>query len=59
MSALLWSPVLQFAVAVNCVSWLIMGAGYQLMTDLSARVDAVLFDGLQWIRAGLLKGEFT
>jgi hypothetical protein len=52
VSSLLWSPVLQFAAAVNCASWLIMGAGYQLMTDLSARVDAALFDGLRRIRAG-------
>jgi hypothetical protein len=34
----------QYAVAL---SWLVMGAGYQLMADLSPRVDAVLFDGLQ------------
>jgi hypothetical protein len=52
VSSLLWSPALQFAGAVNCTSWLIMGAGYQLMTDLSARVDTALFDSLQRIRAG-------
>ena len=52
ISALRWSPGLQWAAAVNCASWLVMGTGYQLMTDLSARVDAALFDGLQRIRAG-------
>jgi hypothetical protein len=41
------SPVWHYAAAANCVSWLIMGAGYLLMTDLAARVDAALFSRLQ------------
>jgi hypothetical protein len=49
VSSQLRSPVLQYAVALNCASWLVMGAGYQLMTDLAARVDAALFNGLQRI----------
>jgi hypothetical protein len=36
------SPGLQSAVAMNLASWLVMGAGYQMMTDLAARVDAAL-----------------
>jgi hypothetical protein len=52
VSSHLRSPVLQYATAVNCASWLAMGAGYQLMTDLAARVDAALFNGLQRVRAG-------
>jgi hypothetical protein len=39
----------QYAVAVNCASWLVMGAGYQLMAGLAARVDAALLNGLQRI----------
>jgi hypothetical protein len=45
--ALLRSPVSQVAPAATCASWLVMGAGYQLMTHLAARVDAALFNGLQ------------
>src|SRR6266699_3256949 len=41
------SLVFPSAVAVNCASWLVMGAGYQLMAELAARVDAALFNGLQ------------
>ena len=51
VSSQLRSPVLQYATAVNCASWLVMGAGYQLMTDLAARVDAALFNGLQRVLA--------
>jgi hypothetical protein len=50
--ALLRSPVSQTAAAATCASWLAMGAGYQLMTHLAARVDAALFNGLQRIQAG-------
>ena len=47
VSSQLWSPGLQYAAAVNCASWLVMGAGYQLMTDLAARVDSAMLNGLQ------------
>jgi predicted cation transporter len=50
--ALLRSPVSQVALAATCASWLVMGAGYQLMTHLAARVDAALLNGLQRIQAG-------
>jgi len=50
--ALLRSPVSQVAPAATCASWLVMGAGYQLMTHLAARVDAALLNGLQRIQAG-------
>ena len=49
---LLRSPVSQAALATTCVSWLVMGVGYQLMTELAARVDAALLNGLQRIQAG-------
>jgi hypothetical protein len=52
VSSKLWSPVLHYASARNCASWLVMGAGYQLMTDLAARVDAALVNALQRIRTG-------
>jgi len=50
--ALLRSPVSHLALAATCASWLVMGAGYQLMTHLAARVDAALLNGLQRIQAG-------
>ena len=50
--ALLRSPVSQVGLAATCVSWLVMGAGYQLTTHLAARVDAALLNGLQRIQAG-------
>jgi hypothetical protein len=50
--ALLRSPVSQVGLAATCVSWLVMGAGYQLATHLAARVDAALLNGLQRIQAG-------
>jgi len=59
VSAMLRSPVSQVATAATCASWLVMGAGYQLMTHLAARVDAALLNGLQRIQVGLLKGEIT
>ncbi len=46
---LLRSPFPQVALWTTCVSWLVMGLGYQLMTDLAARVDAALLNGLQRI----------
>ncbi len=52
VSALLRSPASHVALAATCASWLVMGAGYQLMTHLAARVDAALLDGLQRIQAG-------
>lgn len=52
VSALLRSPVSQADLAATCVSWLLMGAGYQLTTHLAARVDAALLNGLQRIQAG-------
>jgi hypothetical protein len=39
--------VLQYAVARNLTSWLVMGAGYQLMAGLAPRVDEALWNGLQ------------
>ena len=50
--ALLRPPVSQVALGATCVSWLVMGVGYQLMTELAARVDAALLNGLQRIQAG-------
>jgi hypothetical protein len=50
--ALLRSPVSEVAPAATCASWLAMGAGYQLMTHLAARVDAALQNGLQRMQAG-------
>jgi len=50
--ALVRSPVSQVALATTCISWLFMGVGYQLMTDLATRVDAALVSGLQRIQAG-------
>jgi hypothetical protein len=44
---LLRSPVSHVAFAATGASWLVMGAGYQLMTHLAARVDAALLNGLQ------------
>jgi hypothetical protein len=44
---LLRSPVSHVAFAATFASWLVMGAGYQLMTHLAARVDAALLNGLQ------------
>jgi hypothetical protein len=51
ISALLRSPVSQVAPMATCASWLVMGAGYQLMTHLAARVDAALFNSLERIQA--------
>ena len=37
------------AIAVTCASWLVMGAGYQLMTKVAARIEAAWLECLQWI----------
>ena len=50
VSALLRSPGSQLALATTCASWLVMGAGYQLVSHLAVRVDAALFNGLQRIQ---------
>lgn len=47
VSASLRSPASQVALAATSASWLIMGAGYQLMTHLAARLDAVFLNSLQ------------
>ncbi len=52
VSALLRSPVSPVAPVAACASWLVMGAGYQLMTHLAARVDAALLNGLQRTHEG-------
>ena len=54
--ALLRSPVSQVALLATCVSWLVMGIGYQLMAHLAARVDAALLNGLQRIQVEFPKG---
>ena len=50
--ALLRSPVSHIDPVATCASWLVMGAGYQLMTHLAGRVDRALSNGLQRIQAG-------
>jgi len=52
VSALLRSPVSHIDPVATCTSWLVMGAGYQLMAHLAARVDRALLNGLQRIQAG-------
>jgi hypothetical protein len=52
VSNLLRSPVSDVAFAATCASWLIMGAGYLLMTHIAARFDAALLNGLQRIQGG-------
>ena len=41
------ASTLQYAVILNCVSWLVMGAGYQLMADFAPRFDEALWNGLR------------
>jgi hypothetical protein len=53
VSASTWPPVSHVSPAATCASWLAMGAGYLLMTNLAARIDAALLKGLQRIQAGL------
>jgi hypothetical protein len=50
VSALLRSPSSQVAPAATCASWLVMGAGYQFMTHLAARLDAAFLARLQRIQ---------
>jgi hypothetical protein len=50
LSALRWQPDSPVALATTCVSWLVLGASYQLMTHLAARVDAALLTSLQRIQ---------
>ncbi len=50
--AMLRSPGPQLAPAATWASWLVMGASYQLMTHLAARLDAALLNGLHRIQAG-------
>jgi hypothetical protein len=45
--ASLLPPMLHVAIGTICASWFAMGAGYLLMSDLAARVDSTLLDGLQ------------
>ena len=47
--ALQRSPVSQITLAATCASWVVMGVGYLFMTDLAARVDTALMNGLQRI----------
>jgi len=49
--ALLRSPVSPAALATMYASWLVLGTGYQLMTQLAARVDAALTHGLERMQA--------
>jgi hypothetical protein len=51
VSALLRARVSETALAATCVSWLVMGAGYQLMTHLATRLDVALLNGLHRIQA--------
>ena len=39
-----WSPLSQIPLATTSANWLVMGLGYQLMTDLAARIDAALLN---------------
>lgn len=50
VSTLLRSPASNITLAATCASWLAMGVGYQLMTQLAARVDSALLNGLQRIQ---------
>ena len=49
--ALQRSPVSRIALASTCASWVVMGVGYLFMTDLAARVDTALMNGLQRLQA--------
>jgi hypothetical protein len=53
---LLWVPLQSLgssgAILTTYSSWLVMGAGYLLMTQLAARVDAALLYSLERIQAG-------
>lgn len=45
--ALLRSPIPHISLLATWASWLAMGIGYQLMTDLAAPVDEALMNGLR------------
>ena len=49
--ALQRSPISQIAWAATCASWVVMGVGYLFMTQVAARVDTALMNGLQRIQA--------
>ena len=42
-------PAFPYALARNCASWFVMGAGYQLMAGLAPRLNEALSNGLQRI----------
>ena len=46
------SPASHIALAATCASWLAMGIGYQFMSELAARVDSALLNGLQRLQQG-------
>ena len=50
--AMEWSPLSPAGLAATGASWVAMGVSYQLMTQLAARVDAALRNGLQRMHAG-------
>jgi hypothetical protein len=50
ISARMWSPASNMYRMASCASWLAMGAGYLLMTDFAARLDAALVNSLQRIQ---------
>jgi hypothetical protein len=41
------SPISHSGMFVTCVSWLLIGVGYQLMAHLAARFDSAVLNGLQ------------
>jgi hypothetical protein len=45
--AILRSPVSPAALVTTCVSWLFLGVGYQVTTNLATRVEAALLNSLQ------------
>jgi hypothetical protein len=58
VSALLRAPVSHMTLAATWSSWLVMGAGYQLMTHFAGRVDQALVNGL-WGFRQVSEGETT
>ena len=50
IAALMWAPSNVYRAA-TCASWLAMGAGYLLTTNLAVRVDAALLNGLERLHA--------
>jgi hypothetical protein len=47
--ARLWMPGAQVDVPGVCASWMLMGAGYLMMTNLAARIDTAVLNGLRHI----------